>query len=310
MRGRKPMAPTPVAPEPRFNEAALERADAAARELIRIDDATTKAARALAVRLGYEGPLTVAALEDQVVLYHRRSAEATLALGSSLLLLKELVPHGQFVDRLEALGIAKRTAQKLMSAAVKFSAHTNVAQLTGRVGSQAKLLELVILDDEELDVLAEGEAVRGVTLERIETMSTRELRQALREAEKEQAATEKRLEVVSRQKAEAETRAARIAVEPPDEALAGLHREATLCFADALGLVRGKLRHTLEVLHEHDVAVGREESTLFAAGLIGQLVVELAELRERFHLPDISNARDLELAAQVAQWAPKTNLPS
>ena len=39
------------------------------------------------------------------------------------------------------------------------------------------------------------------------------------------------------------------------------------------------------------------------AGLVGQLAAECAALREEFNLPDVSNAADLQLAAETAQWA-------
>lgn len=300
MRGRKPNALTPAQAEPRMNDVAFERRENAARELVRIQDEANDNARALAVQLQYEGPLTVAALEDQVRLYQRRTAEACMFLGASLLLLKEITPHGEFTQRAEALGLSARMARKYMSAAIKFSRGGNVAQLVGKVDTQTKLLELVALDDEDLDVLAEGGTVRGITLDKVETMNTSELRRALREAEKEKLATEKRLEVLSRQRDEAEARAAQIAVLPPDEALAELQREATRRLTDAQGAVRGGLRMALIALKNHD-----EDNTLFAAGLVGQLAADLAALRDEFGLPDATTAADAELMREVAQWAPK-----
>ena len=45
------------------------------------------------------------------------------------------------------------------------------------------------------------------------------------------------------------------------------------------------------------------DNAVFMAGLVGQLAAELAALREEFNLPDVSNAADLQLAAETAQWA-------
>lgn len=300
MRGRKPNALTPVAVEPRMNEVALARSEAAAGELARLQDEASANARALAQQLGYTGALTIPALEDEVRTHYRRSVEECLWLGASLLLLKEVTPHGEFTQRIEALHISARTARKYMSATLKLSRSGNATQLMGKVETQTKLLELVLLDDDELDVLAEGGTVRGLTLDKVETMSASELRVALRNAEKEQAATDKRLEVLAKQRDDAEARAAQIAVMPPDESLAELQREATRRLADAQGAVRGGLRAALIALTNHD-----EDNTLFAAGLLGQLAADLAALREEFALPDVSTAADAELMADVAKWAPK-----
>ncbi len=194
--GRKANAPTPPAPAPAFNEVALQRADEAAVELSRLQDQVSGNAHALAQQLGYEGALTVDALEDQVRSYQRRSVEAVMGLGASLLLLKELTPHGQFAERLEQLGIYETLARRFMSAALKFSNRHSNAVLKA-AGSQTKLLELLALDDDELDVLSAGGTARGITLERIDKMSVRELKEALRQSEKDA-----QFEAEKRQKAE------------------------------------------------------------------------------------------------------------
>lgn len=89
---------------------------------------------------------------------------------------------------------------------------------------------------------------------------------------------------------------------PPDEALLQLQKEATAIMADALGCLRGGLRAALAALRAGD---GREtrENDVFMAGLVGQVAAECAALREEFDLPDVSNAADAQLAAEVAQWA-------
>lgn len=121
------------------------------------------------------------------------------------------------------------------------------------------------------------------------------------EAKKEHAATTKRLEVVTKQKETAEAKAARIAVMPPDESLADLQKEASKVMNDALGAIRGGLRAALVALN--DVPEGAPNQAVFMAGLVGQVAAELADLREEFNLPDVSNAAEAALAGEVAQWA-------
>lgn len=136
---------------------------------------------AVARQVGYDGTLTVGALEDEIRFYQRRSVEACIELGKRLLVLKELAAHGEFQQRIELLGIAPRMAQKFMSATLKFS-NANSNTLLKAAGTQTKMLELLVLDDGEIEALESGDTVRGVTLDKIETMSVSELKKALRDA--------------------------------------------------------------------------------------------------------------------------------
>ena len=138
----------------------------------------------LAEQLGYEGSLTVGALEDEIRFYQRRSVEALLAVGTRLLLLKEMTPHGQFMRRVELLGFNERTARRFMQAAFKTSKSANLAVLAGHIDGSGKFLELITLDDDDLAELAEGGSVAGLTLDNIDTMSASELRATLRARDK------------------------------------------------------------------------------------------------------------------------------
>lgn len=66
-----------------------------------------------------------------------------------------------------------------MSATIKFF-KTDKKSVLNAAGNQSKLLELLVLDDSEIDALENGETVRGVTLDDVETMSVTELKKALR----------------------------------------------------------------------------------------------------------------------------------
>ncbi|MHA4952222.1 DUF3102 domain-containing protein [Acinetobacter pittii] len=134
----------------------------------------------LAVQFGYEGSLTVGALEDEIRFYQRRTVEACLELGKRLILLKEMTPHGEFKQRTEMLNINERAAQRFMSAAFKFTKSDNLSLLKA-AGNQSKLLELLVLDDEEIKELNEGGSVNDITLDDIDRMTSSELRKKLRE---------------------------------------------------------------------------------------------------------------------------------
>lgn len=141
----------------------------------------TQSVAGLATQLGYEGALTVGALEDEIRFFQQRTVEACLELGKRLLILKEMTPHGEFNRRVEMLNFTPRMAQKFMSAVLKFS-KTNSSSLLQKAGNQTKLLELVALDDDEIQIIEQGGSIGEVSLDSIETMSVRELKQALRDA--------------------------------------------------------------------------------------------------------------------------------
>ena len=134
----------------------------------------------LALSLGYDGSLTVGALEDEIRFYQRRTVEACLELGKRLILLKEITPHGEFKQRIEMLNINERTAQRFISTALKFNKSDNLSVLKA-AGNQAKLLELLVLDDEEITELSNGGSVNDITLDDIDRMTATELRKKLRE---------------------------------------------------------------------------------------------------------------------------------
>ena len=106
-----------------------------------------------------------------------------MELGKRLLILKEMTPHGEFEKRIDILGFSPRMARKFMSAVLKFSNRNSNSVLIASK-TQTKLLELVVLDDDDLDVIEQGGSIGEVSLDTIETMSVRELKAALREAKK------------------------------------------------------------------------------------------------------------------------------
>ena len=140
---------------------------------------------------GYQGELTIGALEDRIRFYQRRTVEDILELGKCLLIMKEMCPHGEFNQRVELLGFNKRTAKKFMQATLKIKSEFN--SLLKAVDTQTKLLELVTLDDDDLEALNNGESVADITLDDIERMSTTELKKALKEARADNNAKEELL---------------------------------------------------------------------------------------------------------------------
>lgn len=100
--------------------------------------------------------------------------------GIRLIQIKENLQHGDFLQSLARLDIARRTATGLMRGALKYANGQSLAHLTQAANSKTKLLELAFLDDDDLQALNDGETVAGLTLDDVERMTTRELKAALR----------------------------------------------------------------------------------------------------------------------------------
>lgn len=129
--------------------------------------------------------------------YHMaRSAEAALEVGRCLVVMKECEGHGNWLPLLDEVGIGADMAQRMMKVAVRFSNTALTRHLVDAAQSKTKLIELLVLDDDEMAALNDGETVRGLQLDDVERMSVSELRRALRqsradkEAEQAKAAAE------------------------------------------------------------------------------------------------------------------------
>lgn len=264
---------------------ALDRAGNAASELVALEAEANDNARALAEQLGYAGALTAPAVTDEIRFYQRRTVEDCLELGKRFLLLRELTPHGEFVGRLEGLGVNARTAQRFMSATLKFGKNDKLSLLNA-AGNPSKLLELVTLDDEEIADLAAGGSARGITLDKVEAMSTTELRKALREAQADAEAKDRVLADKSKKVDELAQQLARPFKPKKDspartaEEMAQyeeLQRRVNATYAELQGLF----------VVADDIYQAQPSKSLEAAtnGALDFICQRVAEITEQLHLP-------------------------
>lgn len=151
-------------------------------------------AAAVAEMIGYEGPYVREQVVQEARFFMGQSAEAMLEAGKRLLLLKENEGHGDFLDILEQrLGMEPRVAQKMMQAAAKYLTNPAIganAKALSHLG-KTKLYEMMVMDDDDIVEIAAGGTINGLNLDAIDQMTTRELKEALRESTATQAATEK-----------------------------------------------------------------------------------------------------------------------
>lgn len=139
--------------------------------------------RATAIAIGYQLPADATdpdLIQRDIAVNMRRSVEACLEVGRGLTVLKAACPHGQFLARLEVLGIEESIARRFIQSACKFSNRASTHDLTKAIGNQTKLFEMLILDDEQLEELAETGQTGTLTIDDVERMSVKELRLAVR----------------------------------------------------------------------------------------------------------------------------------
>jgi hypothetical protein len=171
-----------------------------------------------------------------------------------------------------------------MAATLKFS-KTVKSTVLKSIDTQSKLLELVVLDDAEIEALESGESARGLTLDKIETMSVSELKKALREAEADIDAKDKLISDKNTKLDELDTalRKKRLEKIPPDEEGEALRKEVSMTAFTAEAEIRGNLRAAFRALGEHTEKHGIPHDN-FMKGLICQLELAIAQVRGEFHL--------------------------
>lgn len=244
---------------------------------------------ALAVQLGYDGAIAVGALEDGIRLYQRRTIEDLFELGKRLLLLKEQCEHGEFVNRVELLGFDKSIARKLMVATLKFS-KVETSPLLKTVKTQSKLLELIILDDNEIDVIEQGGSIGDVNLDSIETMSVRELKKALREAKSDNEAKDQVIknkdEKLNKQDTELNKLKSPVAIKQREESEEQMISKRALdaansaCLAMHNNTVRfvNEINSVYDTLNEHDIFDVQERVTHAVVAAFQQIAETASEL--------------------------------
>lgn len=223
--------------------------------------------------------------------YMAQSAEAMLEAGKRLVILKENEPHGDFTEIVTGqLGLPKSTAHRMMQASLKYltpSLESKVPTL-GHLG-KSKLFELMTEDDESLTELADGGTVAGLTLDEVDRMSCRELRQALREARETNAAQQRVLadknEKIDSLSTKLEKKS-RIQPPKPDEEVKKLRAEVTALAVEAESAIAVRLSSAFETLSAYCAENMIDTPRDFMAGLVCQLESTARSLRSTFDLPD------------------------
>jgi ribosomal protein L29 len=255
-----------------------------------IEQQRVASVRAVAVQVGYQLPVDCAdpdLIQRDIAANMRRSVEACLEVGRGLMVLKVACGHGEFVSRLDVLGVERTVAARFMMAAKKFANVATSQHLTKAIGTQSKLLEMLVLDDEQIEELALTGETGELKLDDVATMSVKELRAKVRELKGEVKAKEDVLAKRATQVNELEEKLARVKTVPPDEVLSDLHVEASRQLNDTRGALIGRFSAAVEAIDAHHREHGGD-SLAVLAGLIGQLQADLNQLRDAYAIPDVA----------------------
>lgn len=256
------------------------------------------AVRAVAQSMGYQLPADCTdpdMIQRDISANMRRSVEACLQVGMGLRVLKEACQHGEFVARLEVLGIEHTVAKRFMQAASRFPKGAT-SHLLKAASSQSKLFEMLVLDDEQVEELELTGQTGDLSLDDVATMSVKELRKAIREERLEKAATQDLLDKKNKRIDTLEAERKKLSRAPANEQHKALKAEASGVATEARALIFGPLTQAVALL------TGQHNDALFAATLVGELQRELTRLRDEYQLPDVSSAQELQQAADVAEW--------
>ncbi|MEY2689202.1 MAG: hypothetical protein RL375_3400 [Pseudomonadota bacterium] len=156
-------------------------------------DAISQQSLQIAQTYGDGTPYDRERLVGQARFFMGTSAEAYFEAGKCLVQIKENEPHGEWLGILEhRLRINVRTAQRMMQTAVKYVGAVSKASAPTLLElGRTKLLELMSESDADIEALADGGAIAGLDLDDMQTMSARELRDALKKARQEMAAKDR-----------------------------------------------------------------------------------------------------------------------
>jgi hypothetical protein len=222
--------------------------------------------------------------------------EACLEVGRGLAVLKVACGHGNFIARLDVLGIETRVAQRFMHASVKFSNAALTPHLIKAIGNRTKLFEMLVLDDEQLEELELTGQTGELHLDEIATMSVKELRGALREAQAKADSKERQLAgkdaKINELDEELNKARKRVAKQAPDTVAKELRSEASVEAHAAESAVTGCLRPCIAALVEHGRANNQSHDD-FIAGLLCQIEASVAGLRGEFQIKDKPDGDDL-----------------
>lgn len=206
------------------------------------------------------------------------SARSMIDAGRGLIVIKEHVQHGDWLGSLDRIGIPPRTAQKFMQAAAKFLSSPGSKKLLDIVNGRSKVLELMMLDEDELEQLGDGKTVVGINLDDVDRMSCTELRAALRKAREEHEDQQRVMEDKNKKIDEQSKKINRIRRQEPDETVTQMRTEISAMQSNIEHDIRTNLFNAINELQTQE----GDDHNAFIESQLKLLADAVAHLQESF----------------------------
>lgn len=248
----RPAKALPTPADDGFNPERLEEAGEAAKQLAVIQSQQEATVRAVAAQLGYQLPADCTdpdLIQRDIATNMRRTVESMIEVGRGLLVLKEACPYGEFQKRLDVLGFEQRAARRYMQVVAKFAKRSTSTVLLEAADTQSKLLEMLVLDDEQLEELEQTGQTGELQLDDIATMSIKELRAAVRETRADLEQARKRSAKLAEENADLAVRSSKKIVADTD------WPDALIPLCDQLAACKREIDHAFSKLETARIAV-------------------------------------------------------
>jgi hypothetical protein len=156
-------------------EKELKSRDENGREVVAMDK--LNADIETAERLYSDGmPYELDRIENEIKFYMAQTAQALFESGKRFLRIKAHENHGTFYSALERIGVPERTADYAMAVVKKFGSNPlPVADL-----GSSKIKMLTVFEEEKIKEYVNGGSLGSIPHDDVETMSKRELQDAIR----------------------------------------------------------------------------------------------------------------------------------
>ena len=219
----------------------------------------------------------------------REAQEAFFEFGRVLVVLKEHMPHGKFQETVrQEFNVSPESARKMIQATVKFcSPQMLKAQPKLLVLGKSKLFELMTEEDEDLQQLADGGSVNGLTLDDVDRMTIKELRVALRESRETAEAKDKVIADKNKKVDELAEKLAKKQTGVKEPKAEDVGSDLLMMLSSLEVSIRSqvsRLKELFDQLNAHREAHGINH-TAKMVGTLNQIILDCETLRENYALP-------------------------
>ena len=220
----------------------------------------------------------------------REAQEAFFEFGRVLVVLKEHMPHGKFQETVrQEFNVSPESARKMIQATVKFcSPQMLKAQPKLLVLGKSKLFELMTEEDEDLQQLADGGSVNGLTLDDVDRMTIKELRVALRESRETAEAKDKVIADKNKKVDELAEKLAKKQTGVKEPKAEDVGSDLLMMLSSLEVSIRSqvsRLKELFDQLNAHREAHGINH-TAKMVGTLNQIILDCETLRENYALPN------------------------